>query len=155
MASPSPKEVVQEALAHIREPEVVRRLCAPDVSYVSLNYDNPDLRRIMPWCGTGHGADAISKTFQEVGRYWIVDSFEPEVVFGEGENVAVFGRFTYTSAKRRKTMTTPFSIFCKVKEGRITYMQFMEDTFCTSSSFRSGGAWEFQSDPDGTETVVI
>ena len=133
---------------------MVKQICAPDVTYVSLNYNNPDLHKIMPWCGTGHGSDAISKTFYDVGRFWVVDRFEPENVFSEGENVAVFGRFTYTSTKLRKTSTTPFAIFCKVREGKIAYMQFMEDTFCTASSFRSGGAWEFQSDPDGG-TVVI
>jgi uncharacterized protein len=33
-------------------------------------------------------------------------------------------------------------------------MQFMEDTFCTGSSFRSGGAWKFQSDPNGGEVEI-
>jgi len=23
------------------------------VTYVSLNYSNPDLHKVMPWCGTG------------------------------------------------------------------------------------------------------
>jgi uncharacterized protein len=148
------KDIVKDLLTNIRDPETVKRLCAPDVTYVSLNYDNPDLHKIMPWCGTGRGANAISKTFDDVGRYWTVDSFEPEEIFGEGENVAVFGRFTYTSTKLQKTVTSPLAIFLKVKGGKVAYMQFMEDTFCTSSSFRSGGAWQFQSDPDGG-TVVI
>ena len=30
----------------------VRALVTEDVTYVSLNYDNPDLHSIMPWCGT-------------------------------------------------------------------------------------------------------
>lgn len=154
MVSQSSKQVVQELLANIHNPERVRQLCAPDVTYVSLNYDNPDLQKIMPWCGTGQGVEAISKTFHDVARYWIVNDFQPEDVFGEGENVAVFGRFTYTSTKLGKKITTPFSIFCKVREGKVRFMQFMEDTFCTSSSFRSGGAWEFQSNPEGG-TVVI
>lgn len=154
MVLQSPKEVVKELLANIHDRKTVKRLCTPDVTYVSLNYDNPDLHKLMPWCGTGHGSSVISKTFDDVGRYWTVDSFEPEEIFSEGENVAVFGRFTYTSTKLHKTVTSPFAIFLKVREGRIEYMQFMEDTFCTSSSFRAGGSWEFQSDPDGG-TVVI
>ena len=149
-----PKEIVKALLQGIREPGVVEEVCAPDVTYVSLNYSNPDLHKLMPWCGTGHGAKAISKTFHDVARYWSVDSFAPEVIFGEGENVAVFGRFTYTSTKLRKTITTPFSIFCKVTGGKVVYMQFMEDTFCTASSFRSGGTWKFQSDPDGGEVEI-
>jgi uncharacterized protein len=149
-----PKEIVKELLAGIHDPGVVKDLCAPDVKYVSLNYSNPDLHKIMPWCGTGQGADAIIKTFADVGRFWKVDSFTPEDIFGEGDKVAVFGRFTYTSTKLRKTVTTPFAIFCRLKGGKVEYMQFMEDTFCTASSFRLGGTWKFQSDPDGGEVVV-
>jgi uncharacterized protein len=150
----SPKEIVQTLLQSVRDPGVVKNLCAPDVTYVSLNYANSDLRKIMPWCGTGSGPEAIIKTFHDVANFWIVDSFTPEDVFGEAGNVAVFGRFTYTSTKLRKTITSPFAILCKVKDGKITYMQFMEDTFCTASSFRSGGAWKFESDPHGGEVEI-
>ena len=149
-----PKEIVRTLLDSIQDPRVVAALCAPDVTYVSLNYSNPDLHKIMPWCGTGNGVNAISKTFHDVAKFWDMDSFLPEVIFGEGENVAVFGRFTYTSAKLRKTVTSPFAILCKVRDGKVTYMQFMEDTFCTASSFRSGGTWKFQSDPSGGEVQI-
>jgi uncharacterized protein len=143
----SPKEIVQVVLSNTSRREILLSNCAPDVTYVSLNYSNPDLKRIMPWCGTGKGADAIFDTFQKVAEFWVVDTFNPEVIFGEGENVAVFGSFTYTSRKLGKQIHTPFAVFCRVRDEKITYMQFMEDTFCTASSFRSGGSWQFQSDP--------
>lgn len=57
-----PKEIVRTLLNSIQDPDVVGKLCAQDVTYVSLNYSNPDLHKIMPWCGTGQGANAISKT---------------------------------------------------------------------------------------------
>jgi hypothetical protein len=123
-----PTETVQALLSDIRNPKTVRDLCAPDVTYVSLNYNNPDLHKIMPWYGTGIGADAISKTFHDVSDRWSIDSFIPEASFGENENVAVFGRFTYTSTKLGKTVTSPFAIFCKVHDAKVTFMQFMEDT---------------------------
>jgi uncharacterized protein len=151
---PEPKEIVQALLEGIRDPSVVKELCTPDVTYVSLNYSNPDLHKVMPWCGTGHGVDAIIKTFHEVAEFWIVDSFTPEDIFGEDDKVAVFGRFTYTSTRLRKTVTTPFAILFRLTGGKVNYMQFMEDTFCTASSFRSGGRWKFQSDPNGSEVEV-
>jgi hypothetical protein len=42
----------------------VRSLVTDDVTYVSLNYDNPDLRSIMPWCGTHDhaGPESIVKS---------------------------------------------------------------------------------------------
>ena len=151
---PEPKEIVQALLEGIHDPNVVKELCTADVTYVSLNYNNPDLRKVMPWCGTGHGVDAIIKTFHHVAEFWIVDSFTPEDIFGEDDKVAVFGRFTYTSTRLRKTVTTPFAILFRLTGGKVNYMQFMEDTFCTASSFRCGGRWKFQSDPNGSEVEV-
>jgi uncharacterized protein len=150
----NPKEIVQTLLKSVHDPKTVKELCAPDVTYVSLNYSNPDLHKIMPWCGTSHGPEAILKTFRDVAEFWAIDSFDPEEIIGEAGSVAVFGRFTYTSTKLRKKITSPFAILFKVKEGKITYMQFMEDTFCTASSFRSGGTWKFQSDPRGGEVAI-
>jgi hypothetical protein len=34
-------------------------------------------------------------------------------------------------------------------------MQFMEDAFATSASFRSGGKWIFRSDPNGAEVTIL
>src|SRR5215470_20200402 len=125
---PESKEIVQALLEGIHDPNVVKELCTADVTYVSLNYNNPDLHKVMPWCGTGHGVDAIIKTFHDVAEFWIVDSFTPEDIFGEHDKVAVFGRFSYTSAKLRKTVTTPFAILFRLMDGKVKYMQFMEDT---------------------------
>jgi uncharacterized protein len=133
----------------------VRSLVTDDVTYVSLNYDDPELHSIMPWCGTHEhaGPESIVKTFVDVGRYWKIIAFEPEVVFGSGECAAMFGRFTYRSTVMSKLVTTPFAIFAKVKDGRCYYLQFMEDTLATSASFRSGGQWTFRSNPEGGEVA--
>jgi uncharacterized protein len=147
--SREPKAVVEELLRSTTDPVKVRQLVAPDVTYVSLNYENVDLQRIMPWCGTSTGPEAIVSTFTRVAQFWRIDSFTPEVIFGEGTHVAVFGRFTYTSAVLGKTVTSPFAIYCEVVDGKVTYMQFMEDTLRTSWSFKEGGTWRFRSDPEG------
>jgi NAD(P)-dependent dehydrogenase (short-subunit alcohol dehydrogenase family) len=47
-----------------------------------------------------------------------------------------------------------FAIFAKVSGGKCSYMQFMEDTFATGASFRSGGTWTFRSDPAGGEVTI-
>jgi hypothetical protein len=122
--------------------------------YVSLNYDNPDLHRIMPWAGSGRGAERIVKTMVDVGRCWERVDFQVEALFGDNQNAAMFGRFTYRSQVLDKLVTSPFAVFAKVTDGRCNYLQFMEDTFATSASFRSGGTWKFRSDTDGREVVV-
>ena len=69
----SPTEIVAAILDNPKDIANVRSLCAADVTYVSLNYEDNELKRIMPWCGTSHGAEAIVQTFVDVGRYWKVD----------------------------------------------------------------------------------
>jgi uncharacterized protein len=149
-----PKDVVARILENPRDIEHVKPLVSDDFTYVSLNYNDPDLKRIMPWCGTSRGVESLVKTFVDVGRFWRVDDFSVEAVIGDGEHVAVFGRFTYTSTVMSKTVTSPFAVYAKVANGKCSYMQFMEDTFATGASFRSGGAWTFRSDPDGGEVTI-
>jgi hypothetical protein len=150
----SPTEVLSSILKNPTDIEHVRSLVAPDVTYVSLNYDNPDLKKIMPWCGTSRGPESIVKTFVDVSRYWEVQSFETEALFGSEERAAMFGRFTYKSTVLSKAVTSPFAVFAKVERGLCTYLQFMEDTFATGASFRSGGSWTFQSNPNGEKVVI-
>ena len=150
----TPVDVVRAILADPTDPDVVHRLMTPDATYVSLNYDNPELKRIMPWTGTQTGPDALLDTYTRVGRYWANEGFEIEDIFGAGESVAVFGRFTYRSTTLGKAITSPFAILAKVRDGRVAYMQFMEDTYATASTFRSGGTATYRADPDGGEVEL-
>ena len=142
---------VRELLGDPLNAELVNDLVAPGATYVSLNYDNPELKRIMPWAGTATGPQAVLETYRQVGAYWknegleILDSVESE------DRVAVFGTFTYRSVTTGKAVTSPFCIFAKFEDGKVTYMQFMEDTFGTASTFRTGGTSTFHSDPKGEE----
>ena len=147
-------EVVRMLLDDPTNPDVVHRLVAPGATYVSLNFDNPELRQIMPWAGTRTGPEAVLDTYTQVNRFWCSEAFEIGELFGEGGNVAVFGRFTYRSATMGKAVTSPFAILAKVSGGQVTFMQFMEDTFGTASTFRSGGTATYRSDPDGGEVAL-
>ena len=150
----SPADVIRAILKDPTNPEVVHRLVAADATYVSLNFDNPELRRIMPWTGTSSGPEAVLSTYARVNRFWHSEAFEIDELFGEGENVAVFGRFTYRSVTLGKAVASPFAILAKVHDGQVTFMQFMEDTFATAASFRSSGACTYRSDPDGGEVTL-
>ena len=147
-------EVVRALLNDPTNPDVVHRLVAPDATYVSLNFDNPELKLIMPWAGTSIGPKAVLDTYTRVKRFWHSEAFEIAELFGEGEKVAVFGRFTYRSVTLGKTVTSPFAILATVSGGQITFMQFMEDTFATAATFRSGGVATYHGDPDGGEVTL-
>ena len=154
----SPLDIVQAILADPTNPAIVGALVAPGATYVSLNYDNPELKRIMPWAGTQTGPEAVSSTYGRVGRYWANEGFAVEDKFesgtGDDGRAAVFGRFTYRSTTLGRAVTSPFSLLAHVRGGQVTYMQFMEDTFGTAQRFRSGGTATYRSDPDGAEVSV-
>lgn len=146
-----PIEVVKEFLENTAPEKVeaaAKRLVAPDATYVSLNFDNPELKQIEPWAGTSQGPEGFSSTFARVARFWTIEDFGVTDIFGTGDNVAVFGTFTYRSVAVGTTFRSPFSIHAKVKGGKIVYFQFMEDTYASASSFRQRGSWTVKTDPD-------
>ena len=118
-----------------------QRLVAPDATYISLNFDNPELKKILPWTGTYKGPEAYSYTFLRVANYWEIEDFTVTDKIASGEDVAIFGKFTYRSVTVGQAFTSPFSIHAKVRDGKITYFQFMEDTYASSASFRQSGSW--------------
>ena len=151
----TPTEVVTQFLANTTNPMIVKSLVADDATYVSLNYDNPDLKKIMPWAGTGKGPQAFIDTFTRVSQFWQILAFSPEELFGAGENVTVFVANSLPDRTRRqRPVESPFSILSRVHDGKIVYFQFMEDTFATAASFKSGGSSIFHSDPNGKEIEI-
>jgi uncharacterized protein len=150
----TPVDIVRRLLGDPTNPQVVSELVADDSVYVSLNFEDPDLKRIMPWCGTGHGSAALLQTFTDVARYWRIEDFEITDIFGSDNRVAAFGRFSYVSAVLGQKVTSPFAVLAKVENGQVVYTQFMEDSFATARSFRSGGTWTIQSNPDGSQIAV-
>ena len=75
-------------------------------------------------------------------------------MFASGENVAVFGDFGYRSNSLSKVVSSPFSILVKVVDGKVTYLQFLEDSYATAASFRKEGSWIVQTEA-GTEPFRI
>lgn len=143
-------QLIEDLLAHPTDPEVVSRLCDPDITYVSLSFDNPELKRIMPWAGTAHGPQAVIDTHSRVSQCWKNHGLAVTDRLESADSAAVFGTFTYESNTQHRTVTSPFCILIRVRNAKIIYMQFMEDTFGTASTFKKGGAWQLQSDPEGT-----
>lgn len=142
-----PKDVVQAFLYNSGKETVknaAEKLVAEDATYISLSFDNPELAQIEPWTGTRKGRQIYVDTFSNVGTYWKVNEFNISDMISEGDTVAVFGDFNYTSVVANKTFKSPFSIIAKVHNGKITYFQFLEDTYASAASFRTSGKWTIQ-----------
>jgi len=130
----SPAQILQTLLANPLDLAKVRSLTTPDVTYVSLSENNPELNRYLPWTGRHEGPESIVEVFGGLGRAWETKAFEVREVVEQGDKVAMFGSFTYRGRESGKEITSLFSILAKVKDGRVHYIQFLEDTFGTSGT---------------------
>ena len=142
--SASPMEVVGQWLQNLLDPDVVNSVVAPGATYVSLNAENAELGKILPWAGTSHGPQAFLDNLDQIFTRWETQAFNVTTMFASDENVAVFGDFRYKSNSLGKVVSSPFSILVKVVNGKVTYLQFLEDTYATAASFRTGGSWTVQ-----------
>ncbi|KAH8689445.1 hypothetical protein BGW36DRAFT_412243 [Talaromyces proteolyticus] len=159
MSSTAAHHVVEKLLQNSLDPAIVREIVAPDATYMSLTYENPELKKILPYCGVQPegGPDAVLGVFGFVNKIWAIEDFDIKKSFSSGENAAVFGSMRYRSKTLGKVFTSPFSIWATVIGGKITYMQFLEDTLLSTSSFKEGGEGPLNTyivDPETNERVT-
>jgi len=150
----TPIEVVGQWLQNLVDPDVVNSLVAPDATYVSLNTEDAELNKIMPWAGTSQGPQAFLDNLGSMFSRWENQAFNVTTMFASDENVAVFGDFRYKSHSLGKVVSSPFSILVKVADGKVTYLQFLEDSYATASSFRKSGSWTVQTER-GAEPFAV
>lgn len=102
----------------------------------------------------------------DVSRYWSIEKFDIYTTFGgpnvsdasdKTEQVAIFGRFVYRSKSIGRATDSPFAVWAKVdlEKGKVTFMQFMEDTLSTANSFRKSGKVVYQSHPESGEEFSV
>jgi ketosteroid isomerase-like protein len=130
----SASQILQTLLANPVDLVNVRNVTTPDVTYISLSEDNGELKRYLPWTGTNRGPESIVRAFEGIGRAWETKAFQVRELIEQGDKVAMFGSFTYRGRESGKEITSPFSLLAKVKDGKIHYVQFLEDTFGTSGT---------------------
>ena len=146
--------VLQELLENTSNLTVLRRLMTPDATYVSLNFDNPELKKVMPWTGTHTGPQSLPKVFEAIQRFWKTLDFKVTDTVEQGSRVALFGSFTYKSTATGKEITSPFGLLARFEGDKVAYIQFLEDSYGTAGSFKTGGATRFHGDPLEREVVV-
>ena len=146
--------VLQHLLQNTTNSAVLGQLMMPEALYVSLNFENSDLKKIMPWAGTHKGPEALVKVFAGIQSFWKTLDFKVTDTIEQGNRVAFFGSFTYKSNTTGKEITSPFSLLARFEGDKIAYIQFQEDSYGTAGSFKTGGATRFHSDPSGKEVEV-
>ncbi len=146
--------VVQQLLQNTTNLKVLQQLMTPDATYVSLNFDNPELKKIEPWAGTHKGPQALPEVFAGIQRFWKTLDFKVTDSIEQGSRVALFGSFTYKSNATGKEITSPFALLARFERDKVAHLQFLEDSYGTAGSFKTGGASRFHSDPSGKEIEV-
>src|SRR6201997_2409173 len=139
--------VLQELLQNTSNLEVLRQLMTPDATYVSLNFDNPELKKVEPWAGTHKGPQALSNVFAAIQRCWKTLDFKVTDTIEQGNRVAFFGSFAYKSNVTEREITSPFGLLARFEGDKVAYIQFLEDSYGTAGSFKTGGATRYHSDP--------
>ena len=110
----------------------------PDATYVSLNFDNPELKKVMPWTGTHKGPQAPPDVFGAIQLTTL--DFKVTDTIEQGNRVALFGSFAYKSNATGKEITSPFGLLACFEADKVAYIQFLEDSYGTAGSFKTGGA---------------
>jgi ketosteroid isomerase-like protein len=146
--------VLQQLLQNTSNLKVLQQLMTPDATYVSLNFDNPELKKVMPWTGTHKGPQALADVFAAIQRFWKTLDFKVTDTIEQDSRVALFGSFTYKSNATGKEITSPFALLARFVGEKVAYVQFLEDSYGTAGSFKTGGATRFHSDPAGKEVEV-
>ena len=62
--------VLQQLLENTTSSKVVGQLMRPDATYISLNFANPELKKVMPSAGTHKGPQALADVFGAIQRFW-------------------------------------------------------------------------------------
>jgi hypothetical protein len=86
-------------------------------------------------------------------RYFTLD-FKVTDTIEQDSRVAMFGSFTYKSNATGQEITSPFGLLARFEGDKVAYIQFLEDSYGTAGSFKTGGATRFHSDPSGREFEV-
>ena len=142
--------VLQELLQNTTNVTVLRQLMTPDATYVSLNFNNPELKKIMPWTGTHKGPQALPDVLPRSnasGKHSTSRSSTPL----SKVTASPSSTFTYKSIATGKEITSLFGLLARFEGEKVAYIQFLEDSYGTAGSFKTGGATRFHSDPSGKE----
>ena len=111
--------VLQQLLQNTTNLTVLSQLMTPDVTYVSLNFNNPELKKVEPWAGTHKGPQALSDVFAAIQRYWKTLDFKVTDTLEQASRVAFFGSFTYKSNVTGREITERLKMRLKKKNSRV------------------------------------
>src|SRR5438874_382744 len=141
--------VLEELLQNTTNLKLLRQLMTTDATYVSLNFDNPELKKVMPWAGTHKGPQALPDVFSAIQRCWKTLDFKVTDTIEQGSRVAFFGSFTYKSNVTGKEITSPLAYWRATKEIRLLTSSFSRTATALPARSKQGAPHGFTAIPRG------
>lgn len=127
--------IVQLFLNHIFSGAMDQALAMvdPQARFISTNpVPNPD----NPLHGTFIGADGARQFFGAFADLLEPGDFHMEASFGNDDQAAFYGHLRHKSRKTGKDFVSDWALICRVKDGRITFYHFYEDTEALLNTLR-------------------
>lgn len=115
----------------------VDRYFHPSPDYVLIAETNASLRSRMPWVGRQTDRDGIKRAYGALLDALEVCAVSPGATLVQGEDVAVFGSFSYRARATGMTTDSLWAVHAVVSGDLIVKYQFIEDSQAVASILES------------------
>ncbi|MFE9812843.1 nuclear transport factor 2 family protein [Streptomyces sp. NPDC005227] len=96
----------------------------------------------LPWTGARSRREEVSAYFRTLWPVFIEGASESEIghILVDGDEAALFGRFTHTVKSTGRRFTTPVAFHLTVRDGRIERLHLFEDTLTVAQAMPPNGS---------------
>ncbi|MDJ0527225.1 MAG: calcium-binding protein [Microcystis sp. M53600_WE12] len=116
----------------------------PDIDAYSVSFSQerflltPSTRE---WNGIAGDQQFIADLVDANNTMDPITSFFPEKFVVHGDDIGVFGRFIFRNATSGQISDTPFAYHIQLKDNKIHFIHFFEDSYSYTNGTRQGGTW--------------
>ena len=122
-----------------------------DAEYICFATErmSPETKFAIPWAGVWKGHQGVIDFQTLLNENFEVRGFEDHTYIEDGDNIAMFGVLKFTARATNRNVDSDMAAHVKLRDGRIAYYHFYEDTFAIVHAFRTGGQWTIDNGAGG------
>ena len=95
---------------------------------------------IIPFAGRRKGVAQVAQYFEALAATQTAQMLSPEQLIGQGDQVAMIGRYSATVKATGKRIDTPVAHFFTLRDGKIARYLNLIDTASTADAYRAASA---------------
>ncbi|MEM8983020.1 MAG: nuclear transport factor 2 family protein [Pseudomonadota bacterium] len=100
----------------------------------------------IPWIGRYDGRKAVRRFVSILQANIDIISIAVSKVIENGEDIAVFGTFSYIAKSTGKRFDSDYAIRARIRGHGIAEYTFYENTYAVAAAFRTEGSWTVEHD---------